>query len=167
MLPLPLIEEPVVGSGGFQRRRRAGARAVVRITNGALTALNSLLGFESQPGPSWCGVHIAIRAEVEERACFFKPDDPNAIASDEAALRELLRGRSVYDVSRSGCSVKPYGTGPVALPTDLIDCPNLSDVLPAADRLYLEGNHERMRNRDQQLDAPIVKPYCDEVLRRN
>ena len=81
--------------------------------------------------------------------------------SDEAALRELLKGRSICDVSRSGCSVKPYGTGPVALPTDLIDCPNVTDALPAADRLYLEGIHERMRNRDQQLDAPIVKPYFD------
>ena len=87
MLPLPLIGEPVVGSGGSQRRRRAGARAVVRIANGALTALTSLLGYESQPGPSRCGVHSAIPVEVEDRACLFKPDDPNAIASDDAALR--------------------------------------------------------------------------------
>ena len=166
MLPLPLIEEPAVGRGGFQRRRRGAARAAVGIANGALTALKSLLGFESQPGPSRCGVHNAVRAEVVERVCYFKPDGPNAIASDEAALRELLKGRSVYDVSRPGCSVKPHGSGPVALSTDLTDCPNLSDALPAADRLYLEGNHERMRNRIQQLDAPIAKPYVDDVLLR-
>ena len=96
------------------------------------TALNSLLGFESQPGPPGAECTVQSERKVEERACFFKPDDPNAIASDEADLRELLKGRPVYDVSRSGCSVKPYGTGPVALPTDLIGCPNLSDALPAA-----------------------------------
>ena len=146
MLPLPLIGEPVVRRGGFQRRRLAGARAAVRIANGALSALNSLLGFESQPGPSRCGVHVAIRAGVVERSCFVKPHVPDATVSDEAALRELLKGRSVYDVRRSGCSVKPYGTGPVALPTDLSDCPNLTDALPAADRPYLKGKRERMRN---------------------
>ena len=104
---------------------------------------------------SRCGVHVAIRAEVVERSCLFKPHVPDAIVSDESALREMLKGRSVYDVRRSGCSVKPYGTGPVALPTDLNYCPNLTDALPAADRSYLKGNHERMQHSGQQLDARL------------
>ena len=132
-----------------------------------MAALNSLLGYGSQPGPSRCGVHVAIRAEVVGVLVFFKPRDPDAIVNDEAALRKLLKGRSVYDVSRSCRSVKPYETGPAALPTDSENCPNLADALPAVDRLYLEGNHERMRNCGQQLDAPIVKPYFNEVLRRH
>ena len=113
MLPLPLIEVPAVGKGGGQRRRGAGRRAIVRLANGALSALNLLLGFDSQPGDPRCSFHEAVRAEALQRAEFFWPDGFDADASsidvyhrsDESSLRELLRGRSVYDVSRSGCSV--------------------------------------------------------------
>ena len=63
--------------------------------------------------------------------------------------------------------MKHYGTYPVARSKDLNDSPNLADALPTADRLYLEGNHERMQDRSQQLDAPAVKAYVDDVLRRD
>ena len=68
MLPLPLIEEVISGNGGSQRRRKGPARAATRLANGALSALNSLLGFDSLPGAPRNGVHESIRAEVIERA---------------------------------------------------------------------------------------------------
>ena len=170
MLPVPLIEEPRVGGGGAQRRRKGGLRAAVRLANNAVRTLNLLLGFSSSAGPSGGSLHDAVRAEAVERSYYFKPDSPNALCTDEAALSELLKGRSCYDVSRSACSVKPFSSGPVALPSDLIDCLYLHDALPEDDRQFLEGNHERMRNHDQQHSkqfSATSKPYFDESLRRN
>ena len=74
-------------------------------------------------------------------------------------------GRSVYEVGQVGCAVKPYGSGPVSLPKDLDNCLSIQDSLPSEDLLLLEGNHERMRNRDPELVA--IKPYFDVVLKRN
>ena len=115
MLPLPLIEEVVSGNGGSQRSRKSSARAATRLANGALRALNSLLGFNSLPGAPRGGVHVSIRAEVIERALLFAPDRQIAVGSDEAALRQLLKGQSVYAIDKTGCAVKPFGFGPVSL----------------------------------------------------
>ena len=153
MLPLPLIEEVISGNGGSQRRRKGSARAATRLANGALSALNSLLGFSnSLPGAPRNGVHESIRAEVTERAFLFAPDHQNASdnISDEAALRQLLKGQSVYAIDKSGCAVKPYGSGPVSLPDNLDNCPSLESSLPLEDRHFLEGDHERMRNHNPQ-----------------
>ena len=91
----------------------------------------------------------------------------NALGSEsqEAALKELLRGRSVYEVGQAGCAVKPYGSGPVSMPKYLDKCLSLEDSLPSEDFFFQEGNHERMRNHDPEL-VPI-KPYFDVVLKRN
>ena len=91
-------------------------------------------------------VHVSIRAEVIERALLFALDRQNAVGSDEAALRQLLKGQSVYAIDKTGCAVKPFGFGPVSLPKHLDNCPSLESSLPVEDLLFLEGDHERMRN---------------------
>ena len=124
MLPVPLLEERPVGPGGSQRRRGGALRAVTRLANAALSTVNALLGFPlSSVGEPSCGVHAVLRAEVLERSKFFQPEHP--IAGDgiiqctgEAALSELLKGRSVYEANASGCAVKPFGSGPVSLPNN-------------------------------------------------
>ena len=118
MLPIPLIVEPAVGRGGAQRRRLGGGRAAVRLANNAISTLNLLLGFSSSAGDAGGSMHEAVRAEAVERSYLFRPDSSNAdcARSDEAALSELLKGRTCYDVSRAACSVKPFNSGPVALP---------------------------------------------------
>ena len=64
-------------------------------------ALNSLLGYcsadgHSIPGLSRCALHESVRAEVLERSLVFEPaaNAPGSV-SEEAAFKELLRGRSV------------------------------------------------------------------------
>ena len=140
MLPIPLIEEPGVGSGGSQRRRGGARRAAVRLANDAVCTLNLLFGFSSSAGPAGGTSHEAVRAEAAERAYLFKPDSPNARCSDEAAPADLLKGRTCYDVNSAACTVKPFGSGPAALPSDLIDYPYLHSALPMPDRHYLEGD---------------------------
>ena len=108
MLPLPLLEVPAVGEGGSQRSRKGSWQAVTRVPNSALCALNLLLGFGSAdghsiPGLSRCALLESVRAEVLERWLFFDPAS-NAPRSEsgEAALKELLRGRWVYEVRQVG-----------------------------------------------------------------
>ena len=97
MLPLPLLELPFVGKGGTQRSRAGVRRAARRVANGALSAQNLLLGFDSLLGAARCGAHESVRAEVLERGLLFAPEHPTARGTEEAALKELLRGRSVYE----------------------------------------------------------------------
>ena len=81
------------------------------------------------------------------------------LPSSEAALKELLRGKSVYDTYLSGCAVKPYGSGPVSLPKGLSRSPQLHDCINPDDRQYLQGNHERMQT--QESDTQFVAPNFD------
>ena len=112
-----------------------------------MSALNSLLGFgqagshsiagstrESVAGSSRCALHESVRAEVLERSLLFEPaSNAPGSHSEEAAIKELLRGRSVYAVGQVGCAMKPYGSGPVSLPNDLDNCFSLDDSLPPED----------------------------------
>ena len=165
MLRLPLIAGADTGS---QRRRKPRRRAVVRLANGALSALNSLLGFpESGVDVPSCALHEDIRARTLDRATIFcERQDAEDVPSDESALRTLLRGRSCYSTDHAGCAVKPYGSGPVSIPTNIDDCRLLEEMLPQDDLRFLEGDHERMRNHNPELDA-VPYPYFDVCLKRN
>ena len=115
MLALTLLEIPVVGKGGSQRSRNWSWRAVTRVANGALRALILLLLFSCADGRSIPGLfrlalHESGRAEVQERSLLSEPASNvpgSARQSEEAALKELLRGRSAYEVGQVGCEVNP------------------------------------------------------------
>ena len=109
-----------------------------------MCASSSLLGYSladgySIPGSFLCALHESVRAEVLERALSLEQAS-NAPGSvfEEAALKELLRGRSVYEVGQVGCAVKPYGSGPVSFPNDSDNCPSLGDSLPP-EGLFVSG----------------------------
>ena len=96
MPPLPLLDVPAVGKGGAQRSRRGPWRAVTRVTNGALCALNSLLAYgvadgQSIPGLSRRALHESVRAEVLERSLLFESaSKAPGSTSEEAALKEIV-----------------------------------------------------------------------------
>ena len=73
------------------------------------------------PGP--------MQAEVLARAreLVLGSSPPSDAPSEEAALRELLRGHSLYD-SEAAVNLAPYRPGQVSLPTDLRRAPRLEDV---------------------------------------
>ena len=94
----------------------------------------------SHLGFSRCALHESVRAEVLERSLPFEPSsNAPGSSSEEAALKELLRGRSVYEVGQVGCAVKPYGSGPVSLPNELNHCHRLEDHLALEDNFVLSG----------------------------
>ena len=122
MLPLPLLD---VAATGSQRRRHPCRLRAVRWANGALSALNLMLGFsESQPGLLSCDLHASLRAEVLDRAqCLVErsyADDSHF--TNETALKTLLRGQSCYALDKAGCAVKPFSAGPVSLPSNISNC---------------------------------------------
>ncbi|CAK0809789.1 unnamed protein product [Prorocentrum cordatum] len=83
----------------------------------------------------------------------------------QAALRELLRGRSPYDGRSGPTTVASYSAGLVSMPTDVSDCPRLEDILPGEALTFLQERQERML-RESPLPTD-VEPYFDSVLKFN
>ena len=90
----------------------------------------------------------------------------------EAAYRELLKGRSVYEVESGNVNLAAYQEELLSVPDDVRDCPLVSDVLPAGARHYLEAYHERMLRTPEEFEeaertGPYIQPYFDARLKYN
>ena len=85
----------------------------------------------------------------------------------EAALRELLKGASLYDDHRSSTTLAPFNPDLVSCPEKLERCKLVSELLPPNDRIFLEGDLERMLRKDSEIADERVKPSFDPVLSRN
>ena len=147
MLPLPLLETAATGS---QRRRHPCRLRAVRWANGALSALNLMLGFsESQPGLPSCDLHVNLRAEVLDRAqCFVERSCAvDSTFSDETALRTLLRGQSCYALEKAGCAVKPFSW----------ELPHAGDRVDAHNLTSAACNHTRDDKADPQKHPANVR----------
>ena len=67
----------------------------------------------------------------------------------EAALRELLRGRSGYEIDKpSGSNLAPFQHSKVSLPVDVNGAPRAFALAPAYLRRFLEGFEERIQRHD-------------------
>ena len=86
------------------------------------------------------------------------------IPSPEAALAELLKGRSDYQQSAAPIALAPYSLERVSLPESLHGLPDAVDLLPPDARRYLEGKELMLRD-DQPDETP--PPYWDPVLARS
>ena len=85
----------------------------------------------------------AEAAAVRSRVLSRRPG-PEAPGEDEA-LRELLRGRGVYDDPGPLCSAAPYRATLVSLPASVDDAPEVAVELADWCASYLDGDLERMR----------------------
>ena len=81
---------------------------------------------------------------------------------DEAALKELLKGRSEYS-SDCPTTLAPHKLDLISLPTSLADSPEAVSLLTGDDRLFLE-EQERMILPNNQPD-PSFRPYWGPALR--
>ena len=73
----------------------------------------------------------AMQAEVTARIRRLVHEQPPPVdaPSEEAALKELLRGRSIYEPT-AAASLAPYQPGMVSLPNDLSSAPDLLALCP-------------------------------------
>ena len=123
------------GSGGVDEERRS--------TNEAPSALNSLAGFEGQPGEPANQVREEVRARCLVLA-WPRRLGTNA-PSSEAPPSALLRRMSVHGEDGPSNPLVPFNADLVLVPKDLDDAPELLEVLPQVSRLLLEGDRERMQ----------------------
>ena len=86
------------------------------------------------------------------------------IPKPEAALRELLKGKSEYHQPEVPVALAPYKLERISLPSSLENLPEARDLLPENARRYLLGR-ELMLREEGAYDAP--RPYWDPVLANN
>ena len=84
-------------------------------------------------------VHAQVAARILECAAQCAPTSHAPTA--DAALSELLRGRSLYSDKPSDTSLAPFGSGTVSLPETVEDAPTLASLLPEECLAYLKGGH--------------------------
>ena len=144
IFPLP----PVAAARG--RRRRGRARAEALMESEAVSALNWLSrseGREDLPPPK---PHLQNRVMADLRSLVRRawPEDADfkPPCADEA-LRELLRGRSTYDVEDgSSSTMVPFNARLLSLPakSEVAQSPEVQAVAPADVLFWMEGSQERM-----------------------
>ena len=83
------------------------------------------------------------------------------VPTPEAALRELLKGKSEYNQPETPVALAPYNLERVSLPESLHDLPEACDLLPDDARRYLLGE-ELMIREGTPVESP--RPYWDPVL---
>ncbi|CAE7731551.1 unnamed protein product [Symbiodinium sp. CCMP2592] len=85
--------------------------------------------------------------------------------SQEAALRELLHGRSDYHSPTDPIALAPFKQELVSLPESLHCAPTAVSLLGGSDRLYLEEEGRMLRESPPEHIA--IRPYWDPSLRYN
>ncbi|CAE7494575.1 unnamed protein product, partial [Symbiodinium sp. CCMP2456] len=97
---------------------------------------------------------------------FFTSYEPLAAqgSSGEAALQELLKGRSEYSAD-GPTTLAPFKLDLISLPASLEGCPDAESLLGEEDCRFLK-EQERMLHDNPQLD-PNFHPYWEPSLRNN
>ncbi len=145
--------------------------------NEAIGALNWLAGCRE---PNGSPVSVA-RTVTEDHACVYariraslddyvgKRAEKTAIPGEEAALRDVLRGRGLYEPV-GDINLASFTTpANLSLPTSVHDVPYLDDVTRGmgADQFTSEGNAERMLLPPAELTKCTIVPFWDPVLKRD
>ena len=102
-------------------------------------------------------------AKGEQRACHGL-DVPPA----QVALRELLRGRSLYGAGAANDSLAPFQQGRLSLPESVSGSPSIGDVCGRRGHYFLEREGERMLKPVGEAKSDLARDrtqcYCDPVL---
>ena len=164
-----------MGSRARQRRNRAQHRT--DDVNRACAAVNWLAGIREPPSKpeaahrGFSDAHLGLYARISESlaghtAC---GEEDTAIPEKEAALRDVLRGRGLYEASGDINLATFTKMSAVSLPDSVWDAPMLDSITVGteAHQPTCEGNAERMLKCDSELDACGITPYWDVVLRTN
>ena len=172
IFPLP------VAASGRARRRRGWDRMAATLESEAAHSLNWLSGVDGN-GPATTppkpDLQKRVLADIRSLTSEVRPAEPlfKPVCAD-AALRELLRGRSVYD-TEDGFSSTMASFNPrlVSLPEleEVQESPDVRSVCPEDVSFWLEGNQERMLRcpfeRESLERLREIQIYTDPVLIRN
>ena len=139
LYPVPRVKVPPPSQrskkGGGCRRARWEAREV----NGAIDSMNWFAGHKT---PCF-GEPSEVQRGAQSRALSAVQGSVGsgiAHPTPAAAFSELLRGRSVYDMSAAGVNVAPYTTlDSLSLPDSLGEFVDLVKALPGEERHYVSA----------------------------
>ena len=111
--------------------------------NGAVVSLNWMAGFKGassspSPGASTLDKHAALQQHLLREAHRRQAAAPQVLPKAEAALRELLRGQSVYETDSAPRNLVSYQPGKVSLPESVMECRFLEDIVSPDCRPFLE-----------------------------
>ena len=83
----------------------------------------------------------------------------------EAALRELLRGKSEYESPGMPISLARFDIERISLPTSLEGVPHVLDVLPEEAHHFLKSPEHMLRS--EPPTEELITPYWDPILRNS
>ncbi|CAK0882305.1 unnamed protein product [Prorocentrum cordatum] len=174
LFPVPMMAAPGGSARGRRSQHRTRARQrEVELVNRALRSLNWLAGFKGaaaspSPGATTLDKHAALQQHLLREAHRRQAAAPQVTPRAEAALRELLRGQSVYETDLAPRNLVSYLPGKVSLPDSVLDCRFIEDIVSPGCRSFLEENHKRMRLEPESVNFDSMpRLYMDPVLKRN
>ncbi|CAK0882062.1 unnamed protein product, partial [Prorocentrum cordatum] len=142
--------------------------ARVAAHHGADGATTGAGGGDKGRGASTLDKHAALQQHLLREAHRRQAAAPGAMPKAEAALRELLRGQSVYETDSAPRNLVSYQPGKVSLPDSVLDCRFIEDIVSPGCRSFWEENHKRMRLEPETVDFDSMpRLYMDPVLKRN
>ena len=148
LFPLPQLPSLKMcrglGRGASQRLgKKVRIREEQRETIAALNWMHTG-DFDAQPAGAMSALQVEVLERVESMVELAGDlGDQCHLPSQEAALRELLRGQDGYAEPSVPASLAPFKLELISLPQDLRGAPRAEDLLPVEDRRYLEVQ-ERM-----------------------
>ena len=167
VLPLPRVRMPTSPqeAGGKAGLRRARWRA--REINAAIDAVNWYGGHRQVCQPTVPDEDQRGAQSRVGRLVDFAFPPSIAHPAPAAAFKELLRGRSVYDLAAAGINVAPYTRlRDLSLPTTVADALELLDALPKTEHHFLDPGLEHMlRASDEFIACEAPHAYWGVRLR--
>ena len=166
-LPVPSLHSRWHGASRRSQQRSDRRSRGEETVREAVMALNWLAGYDFLHGTD--GEPDPLQVEVLQRIRELSKDAGNIgtlgyVPTPEAALRELLKGKSEYNQPEIPVALAPYSLERISLPASLHDLPEAKDLLPKDARRYLLGE-ELMLREGEVFESP--RPYWDPVLANN
>ena len=166
-LPVPSLHSRWHGASRRSQQRSDRRSRGEETVREAVMALNWLAGYDFLHGTD--GEPDPLQVEVLQRIRELSKDAGNIgtlgyVPTPEAALRELLKGKSEYNQPKIPVALAPYSLERISLPASLHDLPEAKDLLPKDARRYLLGE-ELMLREGEVFESP--RPYWDPVLANN
>ena len=169
IFPLPCPPE-VCQEHGLSRRSQQRLDRKMRIladVREAVQALNWMNGFSPtsefncEPDPMQKQVlermvHLSRVAAYDGAGPTWKP---------EAALQELLRGKTEYESPGLPISLARFDIERISLPETLEDVPDVLDILPEEARHFLKSPEHMLRS--EPVVDELITPYWDPLLKNN
>ena len=166
-LPCPPKARQEHGLSRRSQQRFDRKRHILADIQGAVKGLNSMNGFS--PDTEFDFAPDPMQNEVLERMVHLSRVAAHKgtlpALQPEAALRELLRGRSEYESPNLPISLARFNLERISLPDSLDNVPNVVDILPEEARQYLKSPEQMVRGLQEGVEP--ITPYWDPTLKSN